>query len=47
VYRICGIPGFLVALVLVLTVKQKDNEERNLNDENIFESSTIETRNLS
>ena len=41
VYRICGVPGFFVALVLVLTVRSKPREA---GAEGEIESSTIETR---
>lgn len=49
VYRLCGLPGFFVAVILVLTVKQKNKvqiEEKKTprEDEIVVESSTVETQ---
>jgi len=41
VYRICGLPGFFVALILVLTVKQKKRTQED--GDEITESSAVET----
>ena len=51
-YRLCGLPGFFVAVILVLTVKQKNKvqiEEKKTprEDEIVVESSTVETRKIS
>lgn len=44
VYRICGIPGFLLAVVLILTVKSKPQEmEAKAGGEKEIKSSAIET----
>jgi len=42
VYKICGLPGFFVAVLLVLTVKQKKRAPED-GDETITASSAVET----
>ena len=45
-YKICGLPGFFIALLLILTVKQKKIASRstdNNDEETNIESSAVET----